>query len=343
MVRSDHGRIAGCPAVESAGGSVLRMSMRSGFAAYLLAVLVLLGPGSSAAGVFSSLSIDFLGRSGAPRGLVAEEGTADNPVWNPAGLSGLEHPVAAAGFMDYLVGLRGGLAGYAWRPRRGLGLGVYVSYLTSGDVLKTGWDDPLGELGGTFSYGETVAGFGVGARVWGPISWGGSLKAARQTMDGTSSSGLLGDLALGGGIPGWSIGGAHLRAVLVRRNLVIARWGETGGDVPAESEIGLGLAEPVGSWTAGFSLLFGRSGRREGRVGVRLLLADDFEARLGYRRRIGVFSDGSAGFAWHRGVSAGFGVRFGPLWLDYGYEDSSPLDGTHRFSLRTARGAAESN
>jgi hypothetical protein len=78
----------------------------------------------------------------------------------------------------------------------------------------------------------------------------------------------------------------------------------------------------------------GRSGRREARFGLAAMLSREFEARLGWRRRVGEGSDAAFGFPWQRGLNAGFGVYLGKFWVDYTYEDASPLDAVHRFALR---------
>jgi hypothetical protein len=63
--------------------------------------------------------------------------------------------------------------------------------------------------------------------------------------------------------------------------------------------------------------------------------------RLGYRRRTGAISDSANDLPWERGLSAGFGVGFGRIWVDYTYEDASPLDNIHRFGIRTIVGSLE--
>jgi hypothetical protein len=92
---------------------------------------------------------------------------------------------------------------------------------------------------------------------------------------------------------------------------------------------------------AGLSLYVADEGRREIRAGVAASPAEDFEVRIGYRRRVGAFSDSGSDLPWERGLSAGFGVGLGRVWVDYSYEDASPLDNVHRFGIRFRTGLPE--
>ena len=102
---------------------------------------------------------------------------------------------------------------------------------------------------------------------------------------------------------------------------------------PTGTEIGL-AAESAWGQRGGVSVLMGKDGEREVRLGMAASLSSEFEIRLGWRRRVGTGSDETYGFAWQRGLVAGFGVSLGRFWVDYTYEDASPLDAIHRFALR---------
>jgi hypothetical protein len=285
------------------------------------------------ASAFSVLAVDFAGRAGAPQGLIAAAGQPENAVWNPSGLAEIESPAAFVGYMDYMVGIRGGAAGYVGRAGWG-GYGCYGCFLTTGDVRETAWDDPAGEMGRTFSHNEFALGLASGVSIGRMVVAGGALKAARQDLDGEAASALLIDLSGGVRIRPSREGssGPEVRACLVVRNVPLSRWG--GGDAPQSSEVGLGLELPGRRLLAGLSLLLGRGSRREVRAGLAALVSRDLEGRLGYRRRIGDLGDGANGLPWSRGLNAGFGVRFGRFWLDYTFEDASPLDNVHRFAVR---------
>jgi hypothetical protein len=121
----------------------------------------------------------------------------------------------------------------------------------------------------------------------------------------------------------------------IARNMVLARWGYERGDLPGNSEIGVALEFPGGGLEVGCSFYFAERGRREVRSGVRTRLSEDFEVRVGYRRRTGLISDHANDLPWERGLLAGFGLAFGPVRLDYTFEDASPLDNIHRFAVTT--------
>jgi hypothetical protein len=289
---------------------------------------------------FSVLNIDFIGRGGGTHGLVARTGDIDNVVWNASGLGPLEGDAGFASYMDYLVGIRGGTAGYRGRWRM-LGYGVYLSYLTSGSLTRTVWEDPTGGLGITFTYTEIVLGLAQGLAVLPNLSLGTGLKIARQNVEDDAASGAFADLGATFRIrPGrwWAGSGTSIQATLVTRNLTLGKWGDEAGDAPLNAEVGVVMQAPAGGLTAGVSFYVGRDDRREIRTGFSALLSDEFEVRLGYRRRVGRMGDSAADLPWERGLLGGFGVGFGSVWIDYTFEDASPLDGVHRFGLRVGLG-----
>jgi hypothetical protein len=303
---------------------------------------VLVSPIALQASSFSALNIDFLGRGGGTYGLVGRNQDIDNVIWNASGLGFGSDETGFGGYMDYIVQLKGGIAGYSSQYQQKGAYGLYMSYLTSGMISRTEWDDPTGGTGDEFSHGEFVFGASGGFRVTSYLSGGVGLKLARQSTDNVSSGGLFGDLSgsariypLEAGEPG---PGVKAFTTIVFRNLEITRWGEEAGDPPANAELGLAIESPQAAWVGGGSYYVAREGRREVRLGLSAKPSEEFEVRFGYRRRIGDRSDSGAGFPWHRGLSAGFGVGFGKIWVDYTYEDASPLDNIHRFALRAIVG-----
>jgi hypothetical protein len=302
--------------------------------------------GRCAASTLSALNLDFMGDGGAQAGLAARPGNPDNAFWNASALGFGSGRSAFAGFMDYLVGVRGGTAGYLDSSRPGLGYGFWVSYLTSGSLTRTGFDDPTGGKAGFFTYTELVAGASAGRLLLPYLAVGGSLKGARQHLGDFATSGLFGDLGLT--LKAYSPAPERasrpaVYASYIVRNIQVQRWEERVGDVNTNSEVAVALDFPQSATTAGVSFYFGTRGNREIRCGLESALSDEFDVLLGYRKRIGLLSDQANGFAWHRGLFAGFGVRFGSVWVDYTFEDASPLDNVHRFSLRSALGTSEEN
>jgi hypothetical protein len=312
----------------------------------MLGAFVIVVCASGRASTFSSLTLDFLGRGGPLQGLMAGPGDDSDVVWTPSGLAFGSAPAAFASYMDYLVDVRGGALGYRARAGRHSGYGLFMSYLSSGAISRTSWDDPVGGTGGTFGYRELVAGLSGGISVLRGLSLGTAVKLARQELDSDVTSGAFFDLSSTYRVHPLRGAGGNVTAAylsLATRNIEVKRWGLSEGDAPLNTEVGLGVQAADGSVSAGFSFYFARAGRREVRAGFSALPSEEFEVRLGYRRRTGHMADRSGDLPWERGITVGFSVSFGAFWLDYTYEDASPLDNIHRFALRTRIRELDSN
>jgi hypothetical protein len=305
-----------------------------------LQILVILGilapPSVCSASSFAAANIGMLPGAAPTQAYVSEIADLNDFWWNPAGLGFLGRVEVSGGYMDYLTSLKGGLAGFGAPTRRGFGYDLYLSYLSTGQVDRTDFDDPTGGGGETFSFGELVGGFAGGMRLHETFSVGLGLKFAREQLDSDFKTGVLADAGLAfrfAGTGDWPDGGLAAYLSAVGRNLVIAEDGDGGGS-PAGFEAGVSLAGAgTTPFSGGFSLYMGQRGVREVRAGIIGLISSEFRARLGYRRRVGENSDSEAGFSWVRGLTAGFGIRLGRVWADYTYEDSSPLDAIHRFGI----------
>ena len=288
------------------------------------------------AATFSSLNVDPLGRCGGTHGLVAGAGDLDNTLWNPSGLGFFTGRAAFAGFMDYLVGVKGGTVGYV-SAADNVGLGAYFSYISSGSLTRTSWSDPTGVIGETFNYSEFAVGFSQGLRLRPYLAVGTGLKLAHQSLDESEASGLLLDVTTTLRLHPRQevcVDGPAVYAAWVSRNLALARWQDKDGETPRNSELGVAVRWPGSRLSYGLSFYFGPDGRREVRTGMSAQVSKEFEMRLGYRRRTGAFSDSGNGLPIERGLLAGFGVGFGRFWIDYTFEDASPLDAIHRFGIR---------
>lgn len=320
--------------------------MRSRDLRILTIMLIALLPSICASSSFRAANIGMLPGAAPTQAYVSEIHEMNDFWWNPAGLGYLGRVEAAGGYMDYLTSLKGGLAGFGAPTRRGWAYAVYISYLSTGQMTRTDFDDPTGGGGQTFVFGELVGGFSAGMRLHDRISAGAGLKFASEQLDSDYRTGVLADL--GGAFRFYGSGPEEARGLCaylsaVGRNILIARDGEGGGS-PAGFEAGVSLAgSGITPFSGGVSFYIGQRGVREVRAGIIGLISRDFRGRAGYRRRVGDNSDSEAGFSWHRGLTAGFGVRFGRIWLDYTYEDSSPLDAIHRFGITFTRTRAASD
>jgi hypothetical protein len=312
----------------------------------LAGVVLLSSALACAASTLSVRNLDFLGRGGGTSGLIARVGDPDNLCWNASALAFGPGNSVFAGYMDYLVGVKGGTLGYVGEARGAYGYGLWVSYLSSGSLVLTSFDDPTGGRGGTFKHSEVMSGLAGGTRLLPFLSVGAAVKLARQDLDNLSTSGLFGDLSLTFKAYSPDPVLSSFPAVYtsyVARNVTVARWGEEQGDLTGNSEVGLVFDFPGDGLVVGCSFYFADRGRREVRSGIEARLSDDFEVRVGYRRRTGAMSDDANDLPWERGLMAGFGLAFGPVRLDYTYEDASPLDNIHRFAIATVPDGAKGN
>jgi hypothetical protein len=294
---------------------------------------------------FSGLNIDPLGRGGGTHGLVACAGQTDNLLWNASGLGYSRSSEVAVGYMDYLVTVGGGTACYTG-VGKGLGYGIHASYLSSDTYARTGTNDQVGQGGETFKYGDIVLGVSAGRQLLPWVAVGTGIKFARYELADVAGSGLAADLS--GTVRLYPLHGAGeprttVFVSAVTRNLALATWQADESDMPRHSEIGLGLGFPGNGLVTGLSAFLGENGRREMRFGLTAMPSREFEIRLGYRRRVGKFSDAANDLAWERGILAGFGIGFGRFWVDYTFEDASPLDNIHRFALRAKLAHAEAS
>ena len=277
----------------------------------LAPLLLLILTGFCSASTLSGRNLDFLGRGGGTVGLVARVGSPDNLYWNSSGLAFGGGNYAFAGYMDYLVGVRGGTLGYTGKGSGCCGYGVWVSYLSSGSLIQTDFDDPTGGMGETFKHTEVMAGLAGGTDLLPYLSVGAALKLARQDLDDFSTSGLFGDLSTTLKVYSPDPRTSSYPAVYtsyIARNIMLTRWGDEEGSLSGNSEVGAALEFPGGDLVVGCSFYFAERGRREVRSGIEARLSEDFELRVGYRRRTGLMSDQANDLPWERGLMAGFGV-----------------------------------
>ncbi|MGQ9604492.1 MAG: hypothetical protein ACUVUU_09865 [bacterium] len=287
---------------------------------------------------YSPTVID-MGDGTANIGLIADRTRPSNMSLNPAILAGRAPVSVSFAYGRYLVTSRTVMISF--RGRVGdVGFGIHSSHFNGGVISRTTGDDPAGQASGSFSYGETSIGFGLGAQLVSWLALGGGLRIARVDVDDYTKARAFFDAGtivklnemLSGKTPKW-----ELNVGMVVRGIEVSK-GSKCQDEKIGKEISMNVSMPEKGVTFALGWLSSTKGRSEIRGGMVLRPAGDFELILGSRRRIGSFGDVNQGFPWHRGLTGGFGLRFGSHWLNYSYEDASPLEGTHRFMLRTRIG-----
>ncbi len=284
---------------------------------------------------YSPAVID-MGDGTANLGFIADRERTSNISFNPALLAGGDPLSVNFGYANYLVTSRTVMISFKGRVRK-LGFGIHTSYLSGGVINRTTGDDPAGQASGSFTYSESSVGVGIGTQLVSWLDLGGFVRFARIDAEdyaktrGFFDSGAIVNLQklLFGVGKGW-----ELNLGLVTRGVEISR-GSKCEEEKIGQEISVNASIPKKGLRFALGWLSSTSGSREVRGGLVLKPAEDFELILGSRRRLGEFGDSRQGFPWHRGLIAGFGLRFGTHWLNYTYEDASPLQGIHRFVLRS--------
>jgi len=285
------------------------------------------------ADTFGSLDLDTVDGSGMA-GLVGGSPVLTSTVWNPAALGFDASQAAFVAYGDYLFTVKTFALGYRGHLGR-VGIGAFTTHLTSGDLAHTTGNDPAGEIGRTFTYGETTIAVGGGLRVLRGIALGGCIKTTGVEIDDYRARATVLDLGVMVNLGQFMRTGSgtwDLNVAVVRRSMALA-VSRDAVDPRTSLEIGIACLQSDGV-AVGVSWLGKSHGRAEVRAGIRVKASPDFRFMLGYRRRIGRFSDASQDFPWHRGLNGGFGVRFGECWLGYDFEDAAPLDSIHRFSIK---------
>jgi hypothetical protein len=274
---------------------------------------------------------------------LAGEWDVDNMPANPSllGRYGREEPSVFAGFMDHMGGLKGGAIGYGDRGGERWGYGAYLTYLTSGSIPLATWEDPVGGSGEDFAYTELGGGVACGVEIVRSLVVGAAGRALREAIDDDASTAAWFDIGATVTLAGFGGRGANaVHLCVLGRCLAGGAW-NTRSEPPAPSlETGLAVGFLGGRASAGCSFAAGEDGRRQAIVGLSGMMSDGFEARIGYKRNVGKFSDASYDLPAQRGLVSGFSVLLGRSWIDYTYEDASPMDNVHRLGLRVHPGPA---
>lgn len=278
------------------------------------------GPGTTGAAFLKiGVGARALGMGGA---YAAIADGADSVYWNPAGLSALTKRDATASFGLLFEDMSQGFVGYA-APAFGGTLGGGVDYLRIGSIEKRAGDTEAADS--TFAAGhyaaalayalpDTLPGLGLGA----------SLKYIREDIDAMHAGALALDL---GARYKTSVEG--LNAALTAQNL-----GTSLASDPLPLTTRLGAAYRL----RGLPLLAAADieslwleKRHTLDLGAEVRAAEALALRAGYR--VGQSRDelgsGLVGF------SAGLGLRFEGIALDYAFVPFGDLGNTHRLTLST--------
>ena len=270
--------------------------------------------------------------------------------WNPAGLAYLDEGKNAGLFHnEYFQGLGQEFLFYtvpapevklplAGRARSGVyGLGLDYFYTPKDMERRSGLYEadpvnPISPVEGKFGAYDLAFSAGYGWRAREDLALGAALKVIRQSIDDESGSSLALDLGLlkeftRGGVPytaGFTVQnlGPGIKFVSRRYGLPLVFKAGLSRPLPGPGGLlALELAKPVDNYPSVA-------------VGVEYPLTGRLALRSGYRLR----QHGNELGAWS-GFSAGAGVAFDKVSLDYAFSPFGELGNSHRFSVNVRFGA----
>jgi len=262
------------------------------------------------------------------RASVASGGRQMALIANPAGLATLSSVQIAAAHTEWLASVRHEYLGLAWPQFRGT-LAVAVRTQSSGDIPLRTVDSgaslvgvPAPEPSGT--YGVHDAAFSVAyARRVGSLDWGAGVSYVYEKIFFSSVSAVALDLGARWRHERWSVG-ATLRNVGVSGTLrdekVPLPWDAQAGVTYELPVVGVHLCAMADVRYAPdyFETLH---------LGTEVRVINSLALRVGYHTGLLTRTGDS-------GLTAGMGLRYGPLRLDYAYiPERDGLGSTHIVSL----------
>lgn len=306
----------------------------------LLVFLVLLATGASAdiarrAGTATAQFLRFEqgARHAALGGTYAGYGDDPFSLWGqPAAIGEVEavtlsaqHSELFQGISQEVVGAGFALGSHKW--------GVTANFLNAGDFLRT-TEDATGNLatsGGFFEARDMGLALHYGRRWSDQVTYGLAIRYIDSEIDDVSASTVAGDLGVRWR-PVW-VQGLTLGASVTNagRGLKFLRLRD---DLPTTYRIGGAYRER--RWMLAVDLLRGIDTDWEAGVGVEIIPTDLLRLRVGYR---------SQGQDTKEGLTAGLGIHWNLLDVDYAYVPFGDLGEAHRVSgtVRWGGGGGETN
>ncbi|RKX71113.1 hypothetical protein DRP53_02755 [candidate division WOR-3 bacterium] len=252
---------------------------------------------------------------------------------NPAGIVRSPHQLTST-YLNYIVGIHAGFLGYVYPIRQAQGLGFGVSYLNYGNIPETTPENPTGAGNGTYSAADFLVALGYGRRVVKDLDLGGALKTIYEKIHDYSGMALAVDFGMryGGPMRGLSLG-------LAMRNLGFQNkpFIEERARLPLLWEFGVNQQLLNHSLSISGDLGYALDTKFYYELGVEYLLMEIVSIRMGYRSPGRDLRTGS-GMDILAGTSAGVGVVWKRLSIDYAFVPYNELGNTHRISLSISLG-----
>jgi long-subunit fatty acid transport protein len=302
-------------------------------AKYLLLVMIISLAGASMAraaanGAFSFLSI---GEGARPAGMgEAYTALADDVnaiYWNPAGLAAVRAREITTSYLQYLVDVNIGYAGYAFPAFKG-GVGIGVMYVDYGAINELTYDNPSGTLGTYRPYDLVVTG-SYGRTINKRFRVGASLKGIHEDIKGYTANAVAADAGVLYKPPV-----KHLIMGFTVQNCGVQTkaFVDELHSLPTAYKLGAGYGLLDDALKVALDYCYYGNAASSLNGGAEYLLNQKFAFRLGYQTRGQDLKTGS-NTDMITGFSAGVGARFGMFSVDYAFVPYNELGQTQRLSL----------
>lgn len=253
---------------------------------------------------------------GGAYGAVSEDATA--VYWNPAGLALLKSQSATFMHAAYVESIFYDFVSYATPFGKNAGFGTSIQYLSFGQIDET---DDTGLQVGTYRPENLALNFGGGFRL-GRLSSGLSLKYIRSKIRDTAST-ATSDV---GFLYHFRVFALGLGAQNIFSRLTFDRQ---PSQLPLNYKVS-GAFRPTRKFLATMDLNMPRDNQPELSAGVERLF--DLSGVWTISPRVG-YTSRTRDLSGNRGVTAGFGVAFQTIAIDYAWVPSGELGQTHKISL----------
>ena len=306
---------------------------------YLMLILGILA-GSLSAGAatsgFEFLRVDLNPRSSAMGGaFIAMRGDIAGIQHNPAGMAFTNEQQFTFSYINYLLDIGGGQAGYS-RRLSGLGqISAVISYLDYGDFTET--DEFANPTGNSFSASDLVFAISYADNLETYFSYGVSLKYIHSKIDLYTSGALALDFGLIYDAPFED--DLYFGISLLNVGHATSAFVETEEDLPLS--LRLGVTKKLAHLPLELNFALNDLNVNEGSfadrlskfsIGGEFTISQVIRLRLGYNNEVhkGLDTGTGAGFS---GVSLGFGIYYDKYRFDYGFSSFGDLGSTHRVGL----------
>ena len=296
----------------------------------------MLGGSANAAQDSGTSSFSFLNIPTGARGAALGQAFTSIPndiqglVYNPACLATMAASQASFEHLAYVADIsqEGIAAGHAGRDQ-GLSYGVTANYLHVGSIdrtVATGSPngDGFSETGSFSTYDMSLGASIAGPFIMEGLSLGTTLKFLRESLSDASSNGVgldLGMIYQGNVERSWNMGAA------IQNVGVASKFSEAAVKLPATLRAGIS-GQPFAQWMFTSDLVKRNDTAGELDFGAEVTPKKFFSMRVGYRHPFKAPDLGGLS-----NFSAGLGIRFTRMSIDYAFVPLGDLGTTHRISL----------